>query len=118
MSYDLVAADWYDMVEVRNRNTKRPHLVACKNLHPHDLNVFPKRHYCRRMPHFVKKQGSNLAHCFGILGFLCCPIILDALERLKNVFIYAQTFWGTLEKSQSSKNVGHVENFIWEDCKS
>lgn len=63
MSYDLVAADWYDMVEMRNHNTKRPQLVASKNLHPHDLKVFPKRHYCGRMPHFVKKQGCNLAHC-------------------------------------------------------
>jgi hypothetical protein len=97
------------MVEVRNRNTKRPHLVACKNLHLHDLNVFPKRHYCRRMPHFVKKQGSNLAHCFGILGFLCCPIILDALERLKNVFIYAQTFWALWKNPKAQKMWGTLK---------
>jgi len=45
------------MVEMRNCNTKRPHLVACKNLHPHDLNVFSKRHYCGRMPSFCKEAG-------------------------------------------------------------
>jgi hypothetical protein len=56
------------MVEMRNRNTKRPHLVACKNLHPHDLNVFSKRHYCRRMPHFVKKQGSKPCPLLGAVS--------------------------------------------------
>jgi hypothetical protein len=50
--------------------------------------------------------------------FLCCPIISDALERLKNVFIYAQTFWALWKNPEAQKIVGHVENFIWADYKS
>jgi hypothetical protein len=51
------------------------------------------------------------------LGFLCCPIILDALERLKNVFIYAQTFWAVWKNPKAQKMWVHVENYIWEIVK-
>jgi hypothetical protein len=43
------------------------------------------------------------------LGFLCCPIILDALERLKNVFIYAQTFWALWKNPKAQKMWGTLK---------
>jgi hypothetical protein len=67
---------------------------------------------------FCKEAGLQPCPLLWHFGIFMLPNNFGCLRKVEECFHLCSNILGTLEKSQSSKNVGHVENFIWEDCKS